>query len=113
MAVPPRPGQECGSHEFWAHVAAAASVGVLTGSGSRAARARCRDEAATGREGEMAVRCQGRLPDERSSSGLRIGCVDRPLRGEGPLVCGTCLAAGNVGGQSRELIEKARGSEPQ
>src|SRR5271166_382083 len=39
--------------------------------------------------------------------------VDRPLGGESPFVCGPRFAAGNIGGQFRKLVQKARRSKPE
>src|SRR3954454_22599316 len=51
--------------------------------------------------------------DGLPSAGLWIPGVDRQLGGEGPFVRGPRFAAGNVGGQFRELVQKARRSQPE
>ena len=48
---------------------------------------------------------QGRVAN--ASPSLQRRGVDRQLGGEGPLVGGPCLAAGDVGGEVRELVQKA------
>ena len=59
--------------------------------------------------------CDGQVPGRMQNfiSRLRIPGVDRQLGGEGPFVCGPRFAAGDVGGQVRELVQKARRSEPE